>query len=172
MLVRHDAALVARHGEERDRLAALQAESRAALAERERADAELTRVAARLEAERAGKGTILARVREDRTTERRLLLELEQAAQALEETIRTLGARSARESSGVAGSGFAGRQGRLRRRSRPWSRRRFGRVVDPEFRPRRCATASTSPPRPAHPSRPSPPASCALPAGSAATAGS
>jgi len=133
VLVRHDAALVARHGEERDRLAALQAESRAALAERERADAELTRVAARLEAERAGKGTILARVREDRTTERRLLLELEQAAQALEETIRTLGARSARESSGVAGSGFAGRQGRLRRPVAAAVAAAFGRVVDPEF---------------------------------------
>ncbi|MAG33037.1 MAG: hypothetical protein CL908_19335 [Deltaproteobacteria bacterium] len=132
-LVQHDAGLVARHVEERDRLAALQAESRAALAERETADARLTRVVARLRVEREGKGAILTRVQGDRTKERQLLLELEQAAKALEETIRTLGARSGRMSAGVAGAGFAARKGALSPPVRAGIRDRFGPVIDPEF---------------------------------------
>ncbi len=130
ILVRNDAELVARFGEERDRLAALRLEAEEALSEREAADRKLVERARALKTERANKSTILARTREDRTSERRLLLELEQSAQALEETIRTLGARTA---SGSVASGFAGRRGRL---APPVSARvieRFGQVVDPEF---------------------------------------
>ena len=132
VLVRHDATLVARFGEERDRLEALQVEAREAVAEREAADAELTRVAARLAQERSGKRRILDRVREDRTSERRLLLELEQAAQALEETIRSLGARAAAGGS-AAGSGFAERRGQLAPPVRADIAERFGKVIDPDF---------------------------------------
>jgi len=132
VLVRHDANLVERLGVERDRLEGLQAKASAAVRDREAANTRLAGLAVRLKAERVGKGTILARVREDRTSERRLLLELEQAAQALEETIRTLGARAA-SSGSVAGSGFASLRGQL---APPVSARieeRFGKVVDPEF---------------------------------------
>lgn len=130
VLVRHDAELVERFGAERDRLAAIEAEERDALDVARAADRKLGGLAEQLAAERAGKGVILKRVREDRTSERRLLLELEQAAQALEETIRTLGRRSARDD---VGSGFEALRGKL---PPPVSARvveRFGKVVDPEY---------------------------------------
>jgi len=132
VLVKHDATLVARLGVERDRLEGLRAEASAAVQDRETANVKLARLAVRLKQERAGKGTILGRVREDRTSERRLLLELEQAAQALEETIRTLGARAA-SSGSVAGSGFAGLRGRLAPPVSAGIEERFGTVLDPEF---------------------------------------
>jgi septal ring factor EnvC (AmiA/AmiB activator) len=133
LLVRHDAQLVTRYGEEHDRLEALKAEANHAIEDREVADAKLTQLAAKLRTERRGKGKILTGLRKDRKSERRLLLELEQAAQALEETIRALGARANRPSESVAASGFARRRGDLvppvdARVAEP-----FGRVVDPEF---------------------------------------
>ncbi|MCR9097600.1 MAG: peptidoglycan DD-metalloendopeptidase family protein [bacterium] len=131
VLVRHDAGLVARHAEERDRLEAVEARERAALEERREADARLAGHAKRLAGEREQKGTILVRVREDRTTERRLLLELEQAAQALEETIRNLGSRA---SSGGVGGGFRERKGKLAPPVAAKVVERFGKVIDPEFR--------------------------------------
>ncbi|MEM9177666.1 MAG: peptidoglycan DD-metalloendopeptidase family protein [Myxococcota bacterium] len=131
VLVRHDAELVARHADERDRLEAVQAEERAALEARREAKDRLAGHVGRLEGERREKGTILVRVREDRTTERRLLLELEQAAQALEETIRTLGSRA---SSGGVGGGFRERKGRLAPPVTAGVIEPFGKVVDPEFK--------------------------------------
>jgi septal ring factor EnvC (AmiA/AmiB activator) len=133
VLVRHDAELVSRFGEERDRLSRLRVEAAAIVKEREQADIALSRVASELAMERKGKRTILGSVRENRTSERRLLLELEQAATALEETIRTLGERAADSSSGVADSGFAGRKGTLRPPVIAAVSARFGRVLDPEF---------------------------------------
>ena len=130
VLVRHDATLVARHADERDRLEAVEAREREALEVRRVADERLAGHARALQAERAEKGTILTRVRQDRTTERQLLLELEQAAQALEETIRTLGSRA---SSGGVGEGFRERKGELAPPVNAGVVERFGRVVDPEF---------------------------------------
>lgn len=129
-LVRHDAELVARFGADRDRLEAIEARERSAFEERRAAERRLAGHADRLASERAEKGEILSRVRKDRSSERRLLLELEQAAQALEETIRTLGADA---SSGGVGGGFRERRGQL---APPVDARvvdRFGRVIDPEF---------------------------------------
>jgi septal ring factor EnvC (AmiA/AmiB activator) len=134
VLVRHDADLVERFGRERDALDGLRSEANQAIADRGAANESLTRLAVRLGEERKGKGTILGRVREDRKTERRFLLELEQAAQALEETIRTLGARADRAGSSVAGSGFAARRGALLPPVDAEIAERFGRVVDPEFK--------------------------------------
>ena len=131
VLVRHDAALVARHAQERDRLASVESRERTALEERREADRRLAGHAQRLQGERREKGTILVRVRENRTTERRLLLELEQAAQALEETIRTLGSRA---SSGGVGEGFRERKGKLAPPVTAKVIERFGKVVDPEFK--------------------------------------
>ncbi len=134
LLVRHDAELVARFGEERDRLEALQDQAARAVADRKDGGARLTRLAARLRVEQKSKGSILARLRQDRKSERRLLLELEQAAQALEETIRALGADADRSGQGVAASGFAGRRGELAPPVVAQVSERFGRVVDPEFK--------------------------------------
>ena len=107
LLVRHDVNLVERFGQERDALDALRSDTSEAVAKREAASAELGRLVRRLASEQKGKTSILARVREDRKSERRLLLELEQAAQALEETIRTLGTQAARAGSSVPGAGLA-----------------------------------------------------------------
>lgn len=134
LLVRHDAELVARFGEERDVLDALRIESSRAVEEAAVARDRLNGLATQLSAERQGKRRILARVRNDRTSERRLLVELEQAAQALEETIRTLGARAKRDGSGVGGVGLAARKGTLEPPVDAAISERFGRVVDPEFR--------------------------------------
>lgn len=133
VLVRHDAELVARFGEERNRLEALQGQASLAVRDRKDGGARLTRLAAELKTERKGKGEILVRLRKDRKSERRLLLELEQAAQALEETIRTLGARAEGGDAGVPASGFASRRGELAPPVVAKVTEHFGRVVDPEF---------------------------------------
>jgi len=133
LLVRHDAELVARLGEERDALEALRAESAEAVEERRRARAELERAAAALATEQRSRRAMLTRVRQDRSSERRLLLELEQAAQALEETIRALGASSRPSDAGGPESGFARRRGGLRPPVEAPVSGGYGRVIDPEF---------------------------------------
>jgi len=146
MLVRHDADLVARFSGERDRLTAFESEARSLVAEREEATTRLTGLVGSLDRERRSKSAILSRVRHDRTAERRLLVELEQAAQALEATVRALASESAnkgaRKSGGSDGSGSGGVPGDaldgLERGAvlAPVDARiaqRFGRVVDPEF---------------------------------------
>lgn len=133
LLVRHDAQLVARAASERDAFAAVEAEANALVARREEATARLTGLVATLDRERRGKAAILVRVRRDRTSERRLLVELEQAAQALEATVRSLGQRDASSSGGVPGGEGGLERGRLIRPVEAPIAQRFGRVVDPEF---------------------------------------
>jgi septal ring factor EnvC (AmiA/AmiB activator) len=133
ILVRHDAELVTRFGKERGRLEVLQQQASQAVRDREDGGVRLAGLIAELEVERKGKGRILTRLRQDRKSERRLLLELEQAAQALEETIRTLGARADRLGAGVPEAGFAGRRGQLAPPVVAEVTEHFGRVVDPEF---------------------------------------
>jgi septal ring factor EnvC (AmiA/AmiB activator) len=133
VLVRHDAELVERFGEERDELDALREEAAQGIEAREAATRRLNAVAGELAAERNSKGAILARVRTDRKTERGLLLELEQAAQALEETIRSLGRRAKRRGGSSAGTGLVAGKGSLRPPVDAAISGRFGRVVDPEF---------------------------------------
>jgi septal ring factor EnvC (AmiA/AmiB activator) len=136
LLVRHDVNLVERFGQERDDLDALRSDARVAVEKRESANAQLGRLARQLVSEREGKTAILDRVRENRTTERRLLLELEQAAQALEETIRTLGSQAARggASSVLPAIGLAARKGLLPPPVDAEITVGSGRVVDPEFK--------------------------------------
>ena len=133
MLVRHDADLVGRFASERDRLVAVEAEAGAVVSKREQATARLTQLVGALAQERRGKNSILSHVRRDRTAERRLLGELEQAAEALEETIRTLGRRSESQSGGVPGESGGMRRGALASPVDAAITQRFGRVVDPEF---------------------------------------
>ncbi|MBK7950336.1 MAG: peptidoglycan DD-metalloendopeptidase family protein [Deltaproteobacteria bacterium] len=133
LLVRQDALLVARSASERDAFAAIEAEANALVAKREEATARLSRLVASLDGERRSKASILGRVRRDRTSERRLLVELEQAAQALEATIRSLGARGDASSGGVPqGEGGLVRGALVAPVEAPIAQR-FGRVVDPEF---------------------------------------
>ena len=131
ILVRHDAKLVTRFGKERDRLATLRTDAETALRDHETADRKLVKLAAALSRERSGKGGILRGVRENRTSERQLLLELEQAAQALEETIRTLGERA---ESGSVSAGFRERRGELSPPVSAQISEPFGKIVDPEFK--------------------------------------
>lgn len=133
MLVRHDADLVGRFASERDRLVAVEAEAGVVVSKREQATARLTQLVGALDQERRGKNSILSHVRRDRTAERRLLVELEQAAEALEETIRTLGRRSESQSGGVPGESGGLRRGALASPVDAAITQRFGRVVDPEF---------------------------------------
>ena len=130
VILRHDATLVARQGAERDRLEVVRGQAASALEEQREADQVLGRLALQVGRERQSKRALLRDTREDRTAERQLLLELEQAAQALEETIRTLGANAS--SGGVAG-GFARRRGQLAPPVDAGVEGPFGRVVDPEF---------------------------------------
>lgn len=133
LLVQHDAELVDRFGRERDELDALRSEVARVVEVRERASLRLNALALELAAERKTKGKILASVRMDRKAERGLLLELEQAAQALEETIRTLGKNSGRAGSQAEGSGLMSRKGSLPAPVDAKISATFGRVVDPEF---------------------------------------
>lgn len=133
VLVRHDAMLVKRLGNERDRLETLEAEASQAIHEREAGREKVSRLVIQLRSERGTKGEILDQLRKDRKSERRFLLELEQAAQALEETIRTLGVRSRDAQENVAASGFAARQGSLSSPVEADVKQHFGRVLDPEF---------------------------------------
>ncbi|MFP6655615.1 MAG: peptidoglycan DD-metalloendopeptidase family protein [Myxococcota bacterium] len=133
VLVRHDAGLVGRYREERDQLERLEIRARDAIQEREKGRLEVTRLVARLEAERGAKSEILDQLRKDRKSERRLLLELEQAAQALEETIRTLGVRVREGERGLARLNFSARQGFLTAPVEAEISLPFGRVIDPEF---------------------------------------
>ncbi len=133
ILVRHDAQLVARFGVERDRLQALETQASDAIREREVGQRRVTTLIAQLRTERGAKGEVLGRLRKDRKSERRLLLELEQAAVALEETIRTLGVRAREAEEEMAASGFGALRGRLLTPVDAAVSLRFGRVVDPEF---------------------------------------
>ena len=133
VLVRHDAQLVARFGVEHDRLLALETEASDAIEKRESGQRRVTALIAELRSERETKGEVLGRLRKDRKSERRLLLELEQAAVALEETIRTLGVRARDPEEEMAASGFGARKGRLMAPVDANVSLRFGRVIDPEF---------------------------------------
>lgn len=137
MLVRHDADLVARFAGERDTLAAFESEAQALVERREEASVRLTGLVASLDRERRSKASILADVRRDRTVERRLLVELEQAAQALEATIKGLGREqraAAGDGSSIPGGAPAGlERGTLLPPVAARVAQRFGRVVDPEF---------------------------------------
>ena len=150
MLVRHDADLVARFSGERDRLAAIENEARELVVRREQATTRLTGLVGSLDRERRSKAEILSRVRRDRTAERRLLVELEQAAQALEATVRALVDRSVDRSGnksgnksgnqrdagsgGVPGGALDGlERGAVLAPVEASIAQRFGRVVDPEF---------------------------------------
>ncbi len=132
-LLDYDAALVRRHKGELDRLARLEDEARDAELRRDEALRDLDLRSVALEEEREAKHALMLAVRSDRTRERSLLVELERAARALEETLATLGDQSLALGGRLDGSGFAGRKGRLPWPARGRVRARFGKVVDAEY---------------------------------------
>ncbi|MGH0038066.1 MAG: murein hydrolase activator EnvC family protein [Myxococcota bacterium] len=129
----YDAELVDRFARERDRRAAARAEAERATAEHEAAVRDLRARRGELAVERKGKGVLLAAVREDRGQERALLIELERAARALEETLTRLGDSGSGDAFDPGGPGFASRRGRLSAPVDAEISQRFGRVVDREF---------------------------------------
>lgn len=133
VLLEHDADLLARH----------QAESRALEAARVRyaqsaerlvvAESELATRQQEIGAERSRRRRVVTRLHSNRARERAALVELEKAAQALEETLVSLGATSPAPGREIAGPPFLS----LRRRLDPPVDapivHRFGREVDAEF---------------------------------------
>jgi septal ring factor EnvC (AmiA/AmiB activator) len=133
-LVQYDAELVARHQVELQAFERLEEEARVAAKVRDEKANELQTRSSELLAERKLRRRLLARVRDDRTQERALLVELEKAARALEETLEALGDVDDRSAGPVDGQDFAGRQGRLVPPLPTRIRLPFGKVVDEEFR--------------------------------------
>ncbi len=131
-LIRYDAGLVTRFERERDRLLVIEEEAAAAIVTRDEARARFASRNAMLEEERAARRAVLVRVRGDRSQERALLIELERAARALEETLASLGGGEIPVAA-VDGLRFEANRGRLRRPVKGEVRARFGRVLDDEY---------------------------------------
>lgn len=131
-LLRYDAGLVSRYTLEHERLLAIEEEAARALLARDAARQRLDVRSAALAQERVARRELLERVRDDRSQERSLLVELERAARALEETLARLGDADVPEAE-LDGARFAGQQGQLARPVDGEVRARFGRVVDDEY---------------------------------------
>lgn len=132
-LVEYDASLLARY---REYLTAYDdLEQRAKLAEslRNEAAARLKKRSGQLSQERVARRQILRRVRQDRTSERALLVELEKAARALEDKLEALG-EAGKSAPAVVGQRFGTRKGRLLPPLDSEIDLAFGKVVDAEFR--------------------------------------
>ncbi len=132
-LVSHDADLVERFRAERAALDDSRQRASLASNELEEAVSSMQRQAERLAVEQASKLQLLSGVREDRSLERALLIELETAARALEETLANLGRAPRRLSQKLDGLGFAALRGRLPTPVDAAIASRFGRVVDARF---------------------------------------
>ena len=132
-LVSHDAQLVARYRRDREALSDARREASVATRELETALVATQREADRLSLEQASKLQLLSGVRADRSQERALLIELESAARALEETLATLGHSPRRRNQAIDGLGFDALRGRLSPPVDAEIRSGFGRVVDARF---------------------------------------
>jgi septal ring factor EnvC (AmiA/AmiB activator) len=131
--VAYDARLVARFRRDLEAFERLEGEARAAAKARDEAAGRLSARSAELLAERKLRRQLLRRVRGDRTQERALLVELEKAARALEETLSALG-EAGGKGAAVVGQNFAKRRGHL---AAPLDARivlPFGKVVDDVFK--------------------------------------
>ena len=132
-LLSHDAELVARFRSERaaqDRAAREAADASSAL---DQALAAAQDQSKSLAIEQTAKLQLLVGVRADRSQERALLIELETAARALEDTLRTLGDAPRRRQREIDGLGFAALRGRLPLPVDAEIQFGFGRVVDARF---------------------------------------
>jgi septal ring factor EnvC (AmiA/AmiB activator) len=134
-LLERDAALVARYRSEGERVERARAAALEAASERDRAAARLAAGAQALDDEIASKRELLTQLRADRDRERAALDELEAAARALESTLDGLqAAPPAPVPARPPSVPFVTLRGRLPAPVDAPVERRFGRVVDAEFR--------------------------------------
>lgn len=131
-LIRYDNGLVARFEREQSRLLVIEDEAAAAVVTRDEARARFATRNAILDEERAARRALLVRVRGDRSQERALLIELERAARALEETLAGLGHADIPVAA-LDGRRFEASRGRLARPVKGEVRGRFGKVLDDEY---------------------------------------
>jgi septal ring factor EnvC (AmiA/AmiB activator) len=133
LLLGRDAELLERHRAESVSFAAAQERAREAATASEEAAARLNQRERELAAERGDKKRLIAHLHSDRTRERAVLVELEKAARALEETLAAL--RDAPTGSRLALSGppFSSLQRALPPPVDAPITRGFGRVIDDEF---------------------------------------
>jgi septal ring factor EnvC (AmiA/AmiB activator) len=132
--VSYDARLVERYARETSELEVLGARAREAAESRDTTAKRLEARSSELALVRAERRALLRRAREDRTQERGLLVELEKAARALEETLAALGENADKSANRLYGQEFAARRGALARPLPTKIVERFGRVVDEKFR--------------------------------------
>jgi len=132
-LLDHDQRLLARLRQEESDLARARAEALTAAARRDAAREQLAVRTAELARERESQRALLLSVRRDRARERAALNELEAAARALEETLASLRAAPPRPGPPPARP-FAELRGGLELPVAGTVVRRFGRVLDEEFR--------------------------------------
>ncbi|MDJ0787893.1 MAG: peptidoglycan DD-metalloendopeptidase family protein [Myxococcota bacterium] len=133
-MAEHDARLLEQLNEEETALRRAREEAALATRRRDEAQAALQARTRELEEERAAKRTLLARAREDRARERAVLAELEAAARALEETLARVREQSIAPAPEALLRGFAGLEGTLEAPVTGSVLRRFGKVIDAEFR--------------------------------------
>jgi len=133
LFLKRDGELLARHRRESASFAAARRRAGEA-AEASEEEAEVLRGRERqLAAERGAKKRLVARFHADRTRERSALVELEKAARAFEETLRTLRDEPRGPRPAVSGPPFASLQHALPSPVDAPIARDFGRVVDDEF---------------------------------------
>ncbi|MAJ60162.1 MAG: hypothetical protein CBC48_09300 [bacterium TMED88] len=131
-LLKYDGSLAIRFQEERNALMRVEAEAARALEKRDTARRSLSERRLALNAERKMRRKLLDRVRGDRSQERTLLVELERAGRALEETVSRLG-DSDRASILWQSEAFVSLKGRMRRPVSGRVRIPFGRIVDKQY---------------------------------------
>ncbi|MBM4384472.1 MAG: peptidoglycan DD-metalloendopeptidase family protein [Deltaproteobacteria bacterium] len=130
----HDGALLARARAERAELEAARVAAAEATRLRDAARAALRQRRGELEAERLAKRELLARVRRDQARERALLNELEAAARALEGKLAEIDATPAATVAPPEAPTFRAQRGHLDPPVAGKLLRRFGKVIDAEYR--------------------------------------
>jgi septal ring factor EnvC (AmiA/AmiB activator) len=132
-LLQYDVELVERHARDQAEFDAAKRAAAERALEFEAAAVRLDQRTRALGEERATKTELMARVRADRKSERAVLVELEQAARALEETLGAYSESPEGRSSALADANFEQRKGRLSSPVKAPVSKRFGKVVDAEY---------------------------------------
>lgn len=134
MLLKRDGDLLESHRSQSAQLADTRIRAAAATEESETAASRLRERQGELAGERRSKRQVVASIKRDRALERAALVELEKAARALEETLRSLrGKAAASEGTLLGGPPFATLKRALPPPVDAPIARGFGRVVDREF---------------------------------------
>jgi len=133
LLLGHDIDLLDRHRVESAALIKAEARAREALKGRDEALAQLRERSDQLKREREAKRKLVARLHQDRASERAALVELEAASRALEETLTSLRQTPTRKSE-ILGPPFESLRERLAPPVEAPIATSFGRVVDAEFK--------------------------------------